>query len=84
MSFPVTFLAIDLTRRSSIWPNATQFTPDRWLHMEREPTAFKFIAFNAGLYLCRVFVSFLTVSTQALVSVLANQWRTLRRRLLLP
>ena len=37
------------SRERSLWPNAETFDPDRWLTNEPEPSAFKFIAFNAGL-----------------------------------
>ena len=35
-----------------MWPQATKFLPDRWLNNDPEPSAFKFIAFNAGPRLC--------------------------------
>ena len=37
----------------SLWPEASRFHPERWMTNEPEPSAFKFIAFNAGwLFMC--------------------------------
>jgi len=40
-------------RLKSLWgPDADEFKPERWLAMEKEPPAYKFLSFNGGPRLC--------------------------------
>jgi len=40
-------------RLESLWgPDVTEFKPERWLSMEKEPPAYKFLSFNGGPRLC--------------------------------
>eukprot|EP00049_Salpingoeca_infusionum_P018206 m.356193 g.356193 ORF g.356193 m.356193 type:complete len:531 (+) comp17469_c0_seq1:200-1792(+) len=48
----VVYMPWVMGRMESLWPNATEFKPERWLDMEEEPSQYKFTAFNAGPRIC--------------------------------
>ncbi len=71
-------LVLFLRRRltCSLWPQALEFKPERWLSGEPDPSPYKFPCFNAGWNDC----CFRVIYGQDLASAWASAWRTCRHR----